>query len=71
MATTTKIIFKADTVGGQKTYSFNYVKPGSSTANIQALGQALVTNGSIYKYPPLQIASIELQTTTTTAISPT
>ena len=53
MASGNKLQLRMGTTAGIKTWSFNYAKSNASTANINALMDAMITNGSIYKYPPL------------------
>lgn len=65
----TKLVMKFDTAAGQKTWSYDYVNPTSSSNNLKAVADAIITNGSIYQYPPLALVSMELQTTSITRIS--
>lgn len=66
--TTLKMYF--DTMGGPKTWSFKHAKADASSSLVQALGQTMITNGSIYKYPPLQFTGAEMVVTTVTHIDP-
>lgn len=66
--TTLKMYF--DTMGGPKTWSFKHAKADAATARIQALGQTMIDNGSIYKYPPMQFTGAELVVTTVQQITP-
>lgn len=66
--TTTKLQMKFGTMSGVKTFTVNYVNPDARTADIKALMDTIITNGSIYTYPPLTKESAELITTETTEI---
>ena len=68
MASGTKLQIRCGTSSGEKTWTFNYAKSNATTANIRALAQALVENGSIYKYPPLVANSAKLIVTSETSI---
>lgn len=64
MATTSKLILKFETMGGQKTWSFANMNPEVTTAKVKGLMDTMITNGSIYKYPPLAKVSAVMQTVT-------
>ena len=68
MAAGTKLKLVFETPAGQKTWSFNYVKPNSTAAHIKSVATAMITHGSIYKYPPLSTVSAALETTTVTEV---
>lgn len=68
MANTTKLVLKLGTTAGTKTWSFNYAKSNATTQNIKALADAMIANGSIYRYPPLTKESAQLVVATTTDI---
>lgn len=67
MATGTVLKMTFDTMGGQKTWTFKYAKPSTTVANVKALGQAMVTNGSIYNHPPTALVKA-IQVTTTESV---
>lgn len=66
MPYSTVLKMKFDTMGGSKTWSFKYAKSaGSMTlANVKALGQAMITNGSIYQHHPTALTDARIVTTT-------
>lgn len=64
--TVLKLVF--ETGYGQKTWSFKNANPSATTTAIKSAMETMITNGSIYKYPPLAKVKAELQTTTTTGI---
>lgn len=66
MAVTTVLKMKFDTMRGSKTWSFKYAKSASSiaSADVKALGQAMITNGSIYRYHPTALTDARVVTTT-------
>ena len=66
--TTLKMYF--DTMGGPKTWSFKYAKANAEPSQVRALGQTMIDNGSIYKYPPLQFTGAEMVVTTVNTITP-
>lgn len=68
MAVVTTLKMKMGTLSGVKTFSFKYADPDVSTANIKALGNALIANGAIYKYPPQTIDSVSVETVNTQEI---
>lgn len=68
MATVTTLKLRMGTLSGVKTFSFKYINPSVSVANVKALGQALITNGAIYRYPPQTIDSATVETVDTTTL---
>lgn len=64
MTQTTSLILKFGTMSGEKTWTYKYANSSATTAQVKALMQAMITNGSIYKYPPLQANSAQVTTTT-------
>lgn len=68
MAIVTTLKMKMGTLSGVKTFSFKHADPDVSTANIKALGNALIANGAIYKYPPQTIDSVSVETVNTQEI---
>jgi len=69
VGTTLKLVF--ETGYGQKTFSFKHAKTASQiqASDVRNLADTMITNGSIYKYPPLAKVSATLETTTQTTIS--
>lgn len=70
MSTTTKKLqLKFGTAFGTKTWTFSNVgssiTASGSKAQIKTLMQTMITNGSIYKYPPLALDSANVIETTT------
>lgn len=64
MAGGTNLKLKFDTMSGSKTWTFKYAKPSAGSANVKALAQAMITNGSIYDTVPIAIREIKEVTTT-------
>ena len=58
MATTAQLKLVFDTMGGQKTWTFKQVKD-ATLAEVKTLMDTMITNGSIYKYPPLSKVSAQ------------
>ena len=63
MAEGTRLQLTFDTMSGSKTWSFNYAKPSASVDVIKAVGQAMVTNGSIFENVPISLRSAKTVTT--------
>lgn len=59
---------KFGTTSGEKSWKFPDVKDNLSTATVKSLMSTMITNGSIYAYPPLTMVSAKIVTTTETAI---
>lgn len=68
MANSTKLVLKFGTASGVKTWTYNYAKSNATTVNIRALMDGMITNGSVYQYPPLTKESAEIVTTSTTPV---
>lgn len=64
MATSTRLKLTFETGAGSKTWSFNYAKGAATTANVKALGAAMIANGSIYENPPLVFKAAKVVVTT-------
>lgn len=64
MASGTKLIFRFGTTSGEKNFTYNYGDDDASSANIKAAMQAMITNGAIFKYPPLTAISAKYVITT-------
>lgn len=60
-----KLVMTMYTEEGEKNFSYNYADPEATTANVKALGQALVTNGAFFMNPPTDIKAAKIVTTTT------
>ena len=68
MASTTKLRLKFGTMSGTKTWNFNYAETTQSASAVKTLMSTMITNGSIYKYPPLTAESAEVVQTTSTSV---
>lgn len=68
MATTSTLQLTFGTASGNKTWKFKYVDSSASTANIKAVAQAMIDNGSVFPNPPLTIGSGKIVTTEETNI---
>lgn len=63
---TTKLILRFGTTSGEKNFTYNYGNASALASDIKRAMQTMITNGSIFKYPPLTIISAKAQTTTET-----
>lgn len=59
---TSSLILKFGTLSGEKTWTFAQANPEVSTATVKNIMDTMITNGSIYKYPPLSKVSAKLRT---------
>ena len=59
-----KLKLKMGTIDGEKTFSFPNAKMSPTKAQVKTLAQALITNGSIYKYVPLEARQAWIEVTT-------
>lgn len=66
MASGSKLILRFGTTSGEKNFTFNYGDEESTSANIKALGAAIISNGSIFRFVPLTFISAKVEVTTTT-----
>lgn len=66
MAESAKLVLKFGTLSGVKTWNFSLADPDAEQATVVAAMQAMINNGSIYKYPPLTAESASVQVTTST-----
>lgn len=70
MAIGTKLVLEfTDADGKSRTFSYNYVMANLSTATILNLMNGMITNGSIFEYPPVARKSAKLVTTSETTIN--
>lgn len=68
MAESSKLILRFGTTSGEKNFTYNYGNASTSAAGIKTAMQAMITNNSIFKYPPLTIISAKFQVTTETQV---
>lgn len=66
MAVGNTLVLKFGTASGERTFSFKYGNASARASDIKALMNAMITNGSIYKTPPLTIVSAKVQVVTET-----
>lgn len=65
MASGTKLILNFYSATGKTlTWTFNHAKPSAGRANVLALMNAMITNGSIYATPPAEIKGAKEVVTT-------
>lgn len=69
MASTTNLKLKFGTMYGEKTWTIKYAAAVPSAQQVNTAMDTMITNGSIYKYPPLTKVSAQIVTTTTQDIS--
>ena len=68
-ASSTKLVLVfANSSGEEKKYSWNYADPEVGTTKIQALVNAIITNGSIFENVPTTFKEGYFTKTTSTAI---
>lgn len=63
MAAGTKLQLQFETMGGLKTWSFSRANPGVTKANVQALVQSMIANGTIFENQPIRIREAKTVTT--------
>ena len=61
-----KLVLTMTTSDGEKNFSYNYANPSATTANVKAVGQALITHGSIFENVPTEFKAAKIVTTTET-----
>lgn len=64
MAVGTKLILRFGTTSGEKNFTYNYGNSEATSANVKSAMQAMIDNGSVFKYPPLTMISAKTQITT-------
>lgn len=66
MAAGTKLILRFGTTSGEKNFTYNYGNASATSASIKAAMNAMISNGSIFKYQPLTMISATAQVTSET-----
>lgn len=66
MASTTKLELTFGTMSGEKKWTFNYFDDETPASEVKALMNGMITNGSIYTYPPLTKVKAQKVVTTQT-----
>lgn len=66
MASSAKLQLKFGTLSGVKTWSYSYADTEVTQQQVTTVMQAMINNGSIYKYPPLTADSAKVVVTTET-----
>ena len=66
MAAGTKLVLRFGTMMGEKNFSYNYGDEEADTSDIKAAMQAIITNGSIFRNPPLTPISAKCVVTSET-----
>lgn len=64
MANTTRLVITCETAAGDKNFSYNYINAEIATPIVKQIGNAIVTNGSIFKNIPLTFKAAKTVTTT-------
>ncbi len=57
MAAGVSLKMKFDTMSGSRTWTYKEANPSVTTAQVKALGQAMIDNGSIYQHVPMKLVS--------------
>lgn len=66
MAAGTKFVLRFGTASGEKNFIYNHGNSEVNPASVKAAMQAIITNGSIFRYVPLTMISAKAQVTTET-----
>ncbi len=66
MAAGTKLILRFGTASGEKNFIYNYGNSSATSSSIKNAMNAMITNGSIFRYPPLTIISARAEVTSVT-----
>lgn len=66
MAAGTKLILRFGTASGEKNFTYNYANAEATALSIKTAMNAMITNGSIFRSPPLTIISAKAQVITET-----
>lgn len=66
MAAGTKLILRFGTASGEKNFIYNYGNAEATGSSITNAMDAMITNGSVFKYPPLTKISAKAEVTTVT-----
>lgn len=66
MAAGTKLILRFGTTSGEKNFTYNYGNAEATALSVKTAMQAMIDNGSIFKYPPLTMISAKAQVTSET-----
>lgn len=66
MAVGTKLILRFGTMSGEKNFIYNYGNSSALASDIKTAMQTMITNGTIFKYPPTTIIGAKTQTTSET-----
>lgn len=64
MASGIQLQLRFGTISGEKTWTIKNVKDTITTAQVKTAMDAMITNGSVYKYPPLSKVSAKRIVTT-------
>lgn len=66
MAAGSKLILRFGTLSGEKNFTYNYGNSEALASDIRTLMNTMITNGSIFKYPPTTIVSAAVEVTNRT-----
>lgn len=66
MAAGTKLILRFGTASGEKNFTYNYGDSSALSSDVKTAMNTMITNGSVFKYPPLTAISAKVQVTTET-----
>lgn len=66
MANSNSLILKFGTLNGEKTWTFSEIVAEPTVQQVKTLVETMITNGSIYKYPPLTHVSAKVRQVTET-----
>ncbi len=63
MAATSRLVLEFEGTGSNVTFSYPYADSTTNTAQVKALMNGLIANGSIFENPPLVAKSAKMITT--------
>lgn len=66
MAAGTKLILRFGTASGEKNFTYNYGNASATSASVKNAMNAMIENGSIFRYVPLTKISAKAQVTSET-----
>lgn len=64
MAAGTKIIMRFGTAAGEKNFIYNHANAEANAASVKNAMEAMINNGTIFRFPPLTMISAKSQVTT-------
>lgn len=69
MAAGTRLVLRFGTTSGEKNFTYRYGNAEALASDVKSLMETMITNGSIFKYPPLTIISAKAEVTSETTFN--